>query len=137
MDCLFCKIIKGEIPSVKIFENEKIFAFLDVNPLTEGHCLVVPKQHYENIFDIDKEVLKDIISLAKDISENAKKNLGATGAQIINASGKDAEQAVFHFHLHIVPRYLGDGLEMNKWWQSKAKNLSIEDLRKTADKLLK
>jgi len=136
-DCLFCKISKGEIPSAKVFENDRIFAFLDINPLTDGHCLIVPKQHFENIFDIDREVLKDIIFLAKDISENAKRNLGATGVQLMNASGRDAEQSVFHFHLHVVPRYPNDGLEMNKWWQSKVKTPTSEELEKTAGKLAK
>jgi histidine triad (HIT) family protein len=137
MDCLFCKIAKGEIPSVKIFENENVFAFLDINPLTEGHCLVIPKQHYTDIFEIEEDVLKEIIAVAKDIAENAKRNLGATGVQLMNASGKDAEQSVFHFHLHVVPRYENDGLEMNKWWQSKAQNPSQEKLKKIAENLKK
>jgi len=137
MDCLFCKIAKGEIPSAKIFENENVFAFLDINPLTEGHCLVIPKQHYADIFEIEEDVLKEIIAVAKDIAENAKRNLGATGVQLMNASGKDAEQSVFHFHLHVVPRYENDGLEMNKWWQSKAQNPSQEKLKKIAENLKK
>ena len=135
MDCLFCKIANGEIPSVKIFENENIFIFLDINPLTKGHCLAIPKQHFENVFDINHDILKEIVSIAKDIAENAKRNLGATGVQLINSSGKDAEQSVLHFHLHIIPRYEEDGLEMNKWWQSKSQNPNQEELQKIAEKL--
>ena len=135
MDCLFCKISKGEIPSVKIFENDRIFAFLDINPLTKGHCLVIPKQHFKDVFEIDGDTLKEIICVARDIAENAKRNLGATGVQLVNASGKDAEQSVFHFHLHVIPRYEGDDLKMNDWWQSKAQNPSQEELQKTAEKL--
>jgi histidine triad (HIT) family protein len=135
MDCLFCKIAKGEIPAVKIFESDKIFVFLDINPLTEGHCLVIPKNHFENVFDIEKDILKEIISVAKDIAQNAKRNLGATGVQLVNSSGKDAEQSVMHFHLHVIPRYEDDGLEMNKWWQSKAQSPSQEKLQKLAEKI--
>jgi histidine triad (HIT) family protein len=135
MDCLFCKISKGEIPSVKIFENDRIFAFLDINPLTKGHCLVIPKQHFKDVFEIDVDTLKEIICVARDIAENAKRNLGATGVQLVNASGKDAEQSVFHFHLHVIPRYEGDNLKMNDWWQSKAQNPSQEELQKIAEKL--
>ena len=134
-DCLFCKISNGEISSAKIFENDRIFVFLDINPLTKGHCLVVPKAHFENIFDIDEDILKEIISVAKDMAENAKRNLGATGVQLVNASGKDAEQSVFHFHLHVIPRYEGDDLKMNDWWQSKVQNPTQEELLKIAEKL--
>jgi histidine triad (HIT) family protein len=134
-DCLFCKIANGKIPSAKIFENDRIFAFLDINPLTEGHCLVVPKQHFENVFNIEQEVLKEIIFIAKDIAENAKRNLGATGVQLVNASGKDAEQSVMHFHLHVIPRYENDDLKMNDWWQSKTQSPTQERLEKIAEKI--
>lgn len=136
-DCIFCKIIKGEIPCIKVFESENVFAFLDINPLTEGHCLVIPKSHFENIFDIDKGILQEIICIAKDLAENAKRNLGAKGAQLMNASGQAAEQSVFHFHLHVVPRYEDDDLMMNNWWQSKAKKIDPGELEKIAEKLTK
>jgi len=134
-DCIFCKIAKGEIDSAKIFENEKVFAFLDIGSLTKGHCLIIPKNHFENIFDIEKETLLEIISVAKDISEKFRQNLGATGVQLMNASGKDAEQSVFHFHLHIVPRYENDGLEMNKWWETKTHKPTTEELKELAEKI--
>ena len=134
-NCIFCKIAKGEIPSTKVFENENVFVFLDINPLTEGHCLVIPKQHFENIFDIEESILKEIIKTAKDLAIRMKINLGVTGVQLVNASGKDAEQSVFHFHLHVIPRYANDNLEMNKWWQTKAGNPSQEDLKKVLEKL--
>lgn len=134
-DCIFCKIVNGEIPSAKVFENENIFAFLDISPLNKGHCLIIPKQHFENIFDIDKDVLSKIIKIAKELAEKMKNNLGAKAVNLVNASGEEAEQGVFHFHLHVVPRYENDGLEMNKWWQSKVKKPTPEDLRKLAEKI--
>lgn len=135
MDCVFCKIIKGEIPSAKVFENENIFVFLDINPLTEGHCLIIPKKHFTDIFDIDGKVLEEINAVAKSLAGKMKNNLGATGVNLVNASGKDAEQSVFHFHLHLIPRHENDNLEMSKWWQSKVKKPSAGNLKKIAEKL--
>ncbi|MBI2049918.1 MAG: HIT family protein [Candidatus Staskawiczbacteria bacterium] len=132
MDCVFCKIAKGEIDSAKVAEDEKILAFLDVNPLTRGHCLIIPKEHFENIFDINPDVLKEIIVSAKKLADQIKNNLGVKGVNLVNASGKFAEQSVFHFHLHIVPRYEGDGLNMNDWWQTKAQKADFEELKNLA-----
>jgi diadenosine tetraphosphate (Ap4A) HIT family hydrolase len=135
MDCIFCKISKGEIVSVKVFENENIFAFLDINPLTKGHCLIIPKKHFENIFDIDKEILNEILFTAKKIAETLKSSLGANGVNLFNASGLSAEQSVMHFHLHIIPRYENDGLKMNEWWQSKVSRPDLEELEDIALKI--
>jgi histidine triad (HIT) family protein len=133
-DCIFCKIIKGEIPSVKIFENKNIFVFLDVEPLSEGHCLIVPKKHSQDIFDTDKSVLQEIISVIQDLSEIMKKKLGAEGVNIFNNSGKSAEQGVFHLHFHIVPRYKEDGLKTVECLSAKAKKSNLEELKKIAEK---
>ena len=104
MDCIFCKIVKGEAPAKKVYENEKVLAFLTIGPISRGHLLVIPKKHFENIFDIDEDYLKEIIFATKKISQKLKKNLKADGVNILHASGKDAQQSVFHFHLHLVPR---------------------------------
>lgn len=133
--CVFCKIAKGEIPSVRVLENEKVFVFLDINPLAKGHCLIIPKQHFDNIFDINVEILKEIVETARELAEKVKNNLGAAGVNLVNASGKSAEQSVFHFHLHLIPRYENDNLEMNKWWQSKTQKPSQEELKKIAEKI--
>lgn len=134
MDCVFCKIIKSEIPSFKIFENDKVFCFLDVNPLTEGHTLVVPKEHYENIFDVSENDLKEIISVVKNLSEKMKKVWGVEGVNITSANGETAEQSIFHLHFHIIPRRMGDGLEMNKWWNSKNHKADPEELKQLVEK---
>lgn len=135
MDCLFCKIVKGEIPSTKIFESDKTLAFLDINPLTKGHCLVMPKDHHENVFDIPLEDLKILITDAKQLADVLRGSLEADGINLINASGVAAEQSVFHFHIHIVPRYDDDGLQMNQWWQTKTKPVSLEELKKLAEEI--
>lgn len=129
MDCIFCKIAKKEIPSLKVFENDKVFSFLDISPISKGHTLVIPKQHYENIFDIPEAELKQVISVAKNLSEKIKGNLKADGIDLFNANGKEAQQSVFHFHIHIIPRYKNDNINIS-WWQTKVKKPSDEELKK-------
>lgn len=110
-DCVFCKIINGEIKGYKIFENEKVVVLLDINPISKGHCLIISKKHVGNIFDISEDDLKKIFVVAKKISISVKEKLNATGVNILHASGKDAQQSLFHFHMHLVPRYNEDGLD--------------------------
>jgi len=134
-NCIFCKIVKGEIPSKKIYENEKVLAFLDINPISRGHLLIIPKKHFENIYEIKDSYLKEIINIAKIIAESLKKSLNATGVNILHASGKDAQQSVFHFHIHLVPRYKNDGL--NVWPKSDYKELNLDEIKnKIAGKIL-
>jgi len=116
-NCLFCKIIKKEIPCYKIYEDEETLAFLDITPTSEGHTLIIPKKHYENIHDIAEETLKNAMKTTKKISAKLKEKLNATGINIINASGKDAQQSIFHIHFHAVPRYKEDGL--NLWFHGR------------------
>lgn len=105
--CIFCKIVKGEIESKKVFENGDVLAFLDVNPKTPGHCLVIPKAHFENIFDIDPEILRKVMEAVKNISIDIKKSPKVGGVNLENNSGQGTGQEVPHFHFHIIPRYLG------------------------------
>ena len=106
-DCIFCKIISGEIPSYKIYENEYVYEFLDIAKDAYGHTLVIPKKHYENVFDCDEKFLAEVMKAVQLIS-NHYKNLGFDAVNIINASGKEAEQSVFHLHFHIIPRTKDD-----------------------------
>src|SRR3989338_11384288 len=110
MDCIFCKIVAGEMDSAKVYEDADVLAFIDVFPMTKGHCLVIPKQHVENIHDIAEESLKNISSVSQKISRKIKDNLGADGIRISQSNGKAAGQEVMHYHLHIIPRYIDDGL---------------------------
>jgi len=135
--CVFCKIVENQIPAFKIFESEDILAFLDINPLSQGHSLIIPKNHFEDVFDIPQDILKEIIQAAQKISKIMQKELGAEGVNLFNASRKEAEQSVFHFHLHIIPRYKEDGLKINEWWQLKAKKADLQELEKIAEGLRK
>jgi histidine triad (HIT) family protein len=99
--CVFCKIINGEIPCYKIYEDDEILAFLDIADDAIGHTLVIPKKHYENVLDIDSDALNKVMNVVKIISNHYVDNCGYTGVNIMNASGIDAQQSVFHLrHLH-------------------------------------
>lgn len=109
-DCIFCKIVKGEIPSVKIWEDKEFMAFLDASPAAKGHTLIIPKDHYENIFDIPENVLGNCVKIAQKISFILKDKLKADGINLLNSNNKVAQQDVPHFHMHVIPRYKEDDL---------------------------
>ena len=111
-NCLFCKIIKGEVPSYKIYEDEKTLAFLDVNPVSRGHTLVIPKKHTRNLFDISKEDLIAVSVVIKKVAQILKNKLGIDGINVLQANEEIAGQSVFHIHFHIIPRYKNDGLHL-------------------------
>lgn len=116
MDCLFCKIIKGEIPSMKIYEDDILIAFLDINPLAVGHTLIVPKKHYKDITDIDNITLIHIIDVAKMLKEKLENNLKCDGISLIQNNG-DAQE-IKHFHLHLKPFYKNNkNMELKKVYE--------------------
>ena len=108
--CLFCDIIKGDVPSHKIYEDEFTYAFLDISDDCIGHTLVVPKKHYENMLDVDNETLNHVMATVTKISRHYVENCGYTGVNILNNSGVDALQSVMHLHIHIMPRKPEDGV---------------------------
>ncbi len=109
MDCVFCKIIRGEIPAEKIFENEKILVFLDIRPSNPGHFLLIPKKHCENLLDAEDDCLNEITKAIKKITPVVLQQVGASGFNLIVNNGAVAGQAVFHLHWHIIPRFPEDG----------------------------
>lgn len=125
MDCLFCKIISGDIPSNTIYEDEFVKVFLDINPISNGHCLIVSKKHYSNIEDIDLETLKHVNEVAKKMYKELKEKLNCEGLTLVQNNGLGQE--VKHYHLHLVPRYTNDEIMMNP---NKELLESIEDVMK-------
>ncbi len=117
MDCLFCKIIAGEISSYKIYENDFALAFLDINPVSQGHVLVVPKKHFINYEDIDEESLSKVYSLVKKLGLALKNGLKIDGYNTMVNNDPVAGQVIPHFHVHIIPRSKNDGLQL--WPQGK------------------
>jgi len=129
-DCLFCKIAKGEIPSQKVYENDKVFCFLDIRPINKGHTLVIHKHHHMDIFDTPEEDMKDLIVAAKKIAIALKSAFNPDGINIGMNNGEAAGQKIFHAHLHVIPRWSDDGL---RHWPGK--EVSNEELEADAAKI--
>ncbi len=107
-NCIFCKIIGGEIPSAKLYEDEDFVIILDAGPASLGHALILPKEHYANVFEMPEELLAKCINLAKVWGEKLVKGLNADGLNLVQNNGLAAGQTVFHYHLHMIPRYEND-----------------------------
>lgn len=128
MDCIFCKIIAGELPSSKIYEDDSVLAFLDIKPVNPGHTLVIPKKHFESIHDTPDEIVSKMSIVAKKIAGSIQKNLGAEGVNIGMNNGRAAGQVVFHAHIHVMPRYGKDSLQL--WSGKEYKNNEREEVAK-------
>ncbi len=108
-DCLFCKITKGEIPSKKVYEDDKTFVILDINPRNPGHVLVIPKSHYETIFDMSQSDVGDMFKVAKEMAGRVKTGVKADGVSLCQSNGRAAGQMVLHTHVHVIPRFNTEG----------------------------
>jgi histidine triad (HIT) family protein len=111
-DCLFCKIVAGEIPSTRVDEDERTVAFMDINPATRGHLLVVPREHSTDLLDIGADDLAACARMAQRLAARVRDRLGADGVNLLNSCGQAAWQTVFHFHVHVIPRYSNDPLRL-------------------------
>ncbi len=107
-DCIFCEISNGEIPSKTIYEDDDFRVILDVSPATKGHALLLPKAHYADLYELDEEMAGKVMKLAKRIAAQMKEKLGCDGFNIVQNNGETAGQTVFHFHMHLIPRYADD-----------------------------
>ncbi|MDE6474793.1 MAG: HIT family protein [Clostridia bacterium] len=128
MDCIFCKIIKGEIPSYRIYEDDMTYAFLDIASDSYGHTLVIPKKHCVNVLDCKKKYLRATIDTVQKISRHFVDNCGFEGVNVLNASGQSAQQSVFHLHFHIIPRKSDDGIDI--WALKEKKDLDLAEICK-------
>jgi histidine triad (HIT) family protein len=111
-DCLFCKIVAGDVPATLLHEDERTVAFMDINPATRGHLLVIPREHAANVHEIDPEDLKAVALTGKAMAQRVRDKLGADGVTLLNSTNAVAWQTVFHFHLHVIPRYEDDPLKL-------------------------
>ena len=112
-DCIFCKIVAGEIPSFRLWEDERTLAFMDINPAHDGHALVVPRNHSADLFDIDEADIAAVAHTARRVARAVQRTLAPAGLNLMQCNGEAAGQSVFHFHMHVLPRALDDGLKMN------------------------
>lgn len=117
-NCIFCKIIAGELPSTKVYENNDILAFMDIGPVVKGHVLVIPKKHSEMIIDTEPKVLGDIMAVSKKIAQAQMNGMGADGVNIMQMNGVIAGQVVDHIHFHVIPRFKDDDVDFN--WQAQS-----------------
>ncbi len=127
-DCLFCKIINGDVPSTKIYEDENSYAFLDINPINRGHTLLVPKKHSRNFFDADDKTLQQLVIVSKKLSVAIKDGVSADGINIHINNEPTAGQVIFHTHLHIIPRFSDDNIKM--WERGEYKESEKEETAK-------
>jgi histidine triad (HIT) family protein len=111
-DCIFCKIAAGEAPATIVHEDERTIAFMDINPATRGHVLVIPRRHSRDLLEIAVEDLQAVAAVAQQLARRAVDRLGADGVNLINSCGRAAWQVIFHFHMHVIPRYEGDPLKL-------------------------
>ena len=112
-ECIFCKIANNQIPCSKIFENDKVLAFMDMAPVNKGHVLVIPKEHYKDFMEMPDALMSEVAKAAKKVAKAVVRATNAEGFNLGQNNGKAAGQAVFHFHLHLIPRFENDGL--NPW----------------------
>ena len=111
-NCIFCKIVKKELPCFKVYEDDLVLAFLNINPVTLGHTLLIPKKHFENIFDIDENILERIAEVSKKIALKME-SIDAEGVTVFQSNGKIAEQEIMHYHMHLIPRRKSDTFRIN------------------------
>lgn len=131
-NCIFCKIANGEIPSTTLHEDEDFRVILDMGPATRGHALLLPKEHYANLFELDDDVAAKAIVTAKKVAARMKDALGATGFNLVQNNGEDAGQTVFHFHMHLIPRYPDDKAGIT-WTPGSATPEYMEEIKRLVD----
>lgn len=130
-NCIFCKIANGEIPSATVYEDGDFRVILDLGPASKGHALILPKSHFKDICEADKDTAGKLFPLAAKIGQAVKKGLGASGFNVVQNNGTSAGQTVFHLHVHVIPRYEG-GPEMVAWAPGHADS---DELAETADRI--
>ena len=127
--CIFCKIANGEIPSKTLYENEKYRVILDLGPATKGHALILPKDHYANLYELPEDAASEVMKLAKKMASLMTDKLGCDGFNLVQNNGEVAGQTVFHFHLHLIPRYKdGDNKNLLTWKQLEYQDGEVAEL---------
>ncbi|MBC8176295.1 MAG: HIT family protein [Desulfobacteraceae bacterium] len=132
-DCIFCKIVKGEIPSFKVYEDEKVFAFGDINPISPGHSLIIPKRHAQDLWEISGDDLTAVHLASKKIIKAIQDALQPSGVACVQLNGPGANQVVLHYHLHLVPRLAGDPELPVATWELKEGDM--DEVREIAGKI--
>jgi histidine triad (HIT) family protein len=132
-DCIFCKLANGDIPTNTLYENEKFRVILDASPAVKGHALVLPKDHFANIYEIDEQTAGEAAAVAKKMAKKISDTLHCDGLNILQNNGEAAGQTVFHYHIHLIPRYQGDEDKIQITW--KQNSFSDEEMQEIKDQL--
>lgn len=132
-NCIFCKIANGEIPAATIYEDESFKVILDLGPASKGHALILPKDHFANIYELDEETTAKAFTIAKKMAEKMTESLGCDGFNIVQNNGTVAGQTVFHFHIHLIPRYKNDNVKL-AWEPGEITDAELENLVKILNK---
>lgn len=127
-NCIFCKIANGEIPSKTLYEDDKFRVILDLGPASKGHALILPKEHYADLYELPEETAGEVMKLAKKMAEQMTQRLGCEGFNLVQNNGELAGQTVFHFHMHLIPRYRDDGQKIG-WKPQEATQEELETIR--------
>ncbi len=133
--CIFCKIIRGDIPCTKVYEDENVISFLDIAPANKGHSLVVPKEHYDTLIEAPEEIINYRLKVAKKVARAMSSSLANEGFNVLINNNKVAGQLVPHVHIHIIPRFKGDGIRLN-WSPKKYKDKEIGEFAEKIKKFL-
>jgi len=136
MDCIFCKIVDGEIPALRVLDEDEVIAFMDINPSSRGHMLVIPKNHAENIFEISEAGLSAVMGAVKRCAVAVKKALGAEGVTVLQLNGTASDQVVPHLHVHIMPRWKDDGLTVSNWEMKAGDMDELQDIARRVQERL-
>lgn len=127
-NCIFCKIASGEIPSKTLYEDENFRVILDLGPATKGHALIIPKEHYVNLYELPEETAGDVMKLAKKMMGRMSERLGCGGFNLVQNNGDLAGQTVYHFHMHMIPRYQADGQKIG-WKPQEVSQEELEEIK--------
>ena len=127
-NCIFCKIANGEIPSKTLYEDERFRVILDLGPATKGHALILPKEHFANLYELPEETAGEVMKLAKKMMATITERLGCEGFNLVQNNGDLAGQTVFHFHMHMIPRYRADGQKIG-WRPQEATQEELEEIK--------
>ena len=130
-DCIFCAIVRGDAPATKVAEDEHTIAFMDIHPWTRGHLLVIPREHHVNLYDVPDDTLAQVHQAAKRLAIKVRDKLSADGVNVLQSSERAAWQTVFHFHVHVIPRYEDDPLEL----PVRPQEGDMDEIKKIAEQL--
>mgnify|MGYP001626151705 CR=1 FL=1 len=135
-ECVFCNIINKKADSTRLIENEGFLAIMDINPIAPGHTLIISKEHYKDILELPNNLAPSLVEIIKNVSKLMMDNLGCDGINLINSTGRSAGQTIFHFHVHVIPRFTGKSIGFQEWWFSRAGHWDRESLNRMANEIL-